>query len=128
MAQSSTIDNQKVFKSATQKFTSFIGAVENVSHTKHMEDIYTNMGRMFDAFTKGALTGQGANSEWILRTIHKSLDEKFLKIVQDNAAVDKIVDEIKKNQDSATPDSEMVSETTKQVVLNKLTPDNCNPQ
>ena len=81
MAQSSTIDNQKVFSSATQNFKSFIGAVENVSHTKHMEDIYANMGKLFDAFTKGALTEQGANSEWILRTIHKSLDEKFIKII-----------------------------------------------
>lgn len=81
MAQSSTIDNQKVFNSATKNFSSFVGGVENVSHTRHMEEIYANMGKLFDAFTKGALMGQGANSEWILRTIHKSLDDRFLDII-----------------------------------------------
>jgi hypothetical protein len=98
MAQSSTIDNQKVFYSATQNLKSFIGSVENVSNTRHMEDIYANMGKLFDAFTNGALMGQGANSEWILRTIHRSLDEKFLDIIQNDAAVDKIVEVIKQNQ------------------------------
>lgn len=55
MALSSTIDNQKVFNSATENFKSFVGNVENVSHTKHMEEIYANMTKLFDAFTGGTL-------------------------------------------------------------------------
>lgn len=63
------------------------------------------------------------------RTIYRSLDEKFLNIVKDSKTVDKISEVIKANQANLTPenvDSAMVSQTTKQVVLKTLTPDNCD--
>jgi hypothetical protein len=53
------------------------------------------MTKMFDAFTKGALLEQGANSEILLRTVYRSLSSDFLKVVQDTDAVDKIVEAIK---------------------------------
>ena len=46
-----------------------------------MELIYGNMTKLFDAFTKGALVGQGANSEILLRTVYRSLNDDFLKII-----------------------------------------------
>lgn len=42
--------------------------------------------------------------------------------------MDKIVDLIKENQKNAAQGSPMVSQTTKNVVLNKLNPQDCNPQ
>ena len=60
-----------------------MGAVENPSSSKNMETIYSNMEKLFDVFTQGVLTGQGANSEILLRTVYRSLSEDFLKIVQD---------------------------------------------
>ena len=83
MAQPNTQDTQKVFNSATENFKSFVGSVENVSNTKHMEEIYANMTKLFDAFTNGALLKQGANSETLLRTVYRSLNDDFLEIVQD---------------------------------------------
>lgn len=130
MAQSSTIDNQKVFNSATENFKSFVGNVENVSHTKHMEEIYANMTKLFDAFTGGTLLEQGANSETLLRTVYRSLDEDFLEIVQDTDAVDKLVEVIKSKQEGIEPDKvedAMVSETTKKVVTKTLNPETCDP-
>ena len=130
MAQSSTIDNQKVFNSATENFKSFVGNVENVSHTKHMEEIYANMTKLFDAFTGGILLEQGANSETLLRTVYRSLDEDFLEIVQDTDAVNKLVEVIKSKQEGIEPDkvdSAMVSETTKKVVTKTLNPETCDP-
>lgn len=130
MAQSSTIDNQKVFNSATENFKSFVGNVENVSHTKHMEEIYANMTKLFDAFTGGTLLEQGANSETLLRTVYRSLDEDFLEIVQDTDAVDKLVEVIKSKQAGIEPDKvddAMVSETTKKVVTKTLNPETCDP-
>lgn len=130
MAQSSTIDNQKVFNSATENFKSFVGNVENVSHTKHMEEIYANMTKLFDAFTGGTLLEQGANSETLLRTVYRSLDEDFLEIVQDTDAVNKLVEVIKSKQEGIEPDkvdSAMVSETTKKVVTKTLNPETCDP-
>ena len=130
MAQSSTIDNQKVFNSATENFKSFVGSVENVSHTKHMEEVYANMTKLFDAFTNGALLGQGANSELLLRTVYRSLNDYFLEIVQDTKAVDKLVEIIKSKQEGIEPekvDEALVSETTKKVVTKTLDPDTCDP-
>lgn len=130
MALSSTIDNQKVFNSATENFKSFVGNVENVSHTKHMEEIYANMTKLFDAFTGGTLLEQGANSETLLRTVYRSLDEDFLEIVQDTDAVNKLVEVIKSKQEGIEPDkvdSAMVSETTKKVVTKTLNPETCDP-
>ena len=130
MAQSSTIDNQKVFNSATENFKSFVGNVENVSHTKHMEEIYANMTKLFDAFTGGTLLEQGANSETLLRTVYRSLDEDFLEIVQDTDAVNKLVEVIKSKQEGIEPDKvddAMVSETTKKVVTKTLNPETCDP-
>lgn len=46
-----------------------------------MTEIYDNMTKLFDTFTQGALTEQGANSEIVLRTIYRSLSDDFLKIV-----------------------------------------------
>ena len=130
MAQPNTQDTQKVFNSATENFKSFVGSVENVSNTKHMEEIYANMTKLFDAFTKGALMGQGANSELLLRTVYRSLSEDFLQVVQDTQAVDKLIEVIKSKQDGIDlekVDDAMVSETTKKVVTKTLDPDNCNP-
>lgn len=118
-----------MFKSVLEKFNSFNGAVESVSSTKHMTEIYSNMTKLFEDFTRGALTGQGANSEIVLRTIYRSLSENFLKIVQNTDAVDKISEVIKKKQQSYTPEtvvSAPVSETTKKVVTKTLDPNNCD--
>lgn len=130
MAQPNTQDTQKVFNSATENFKSFVGSVENVSNTKHMQDIYANMTKLFDAFTNGALLEQGANSETLLRTVYRSLDEDFLEIVQDTEAVDKLIEVIKSKQEGIVPekvDEAMVSETTKKVVTKTLDPDTCDP-
>ena len=53
------------------------------------------MTKLFDTFTRGALTEQGANSEILLRTVYRSLSEDFLRIIQDTDAVDKIAELIK---------------------------------
>ena len=130
MAQPNTQDTQKVFHSATENFKSFVGSVENVSNTKHMEDIYANMTKLFDAFTNGALLEQGANSETLLRTVYRSLDEDFLEIVQDSKAVDKLIEVIKSKQEGIEPEKvadAMVSETTKKVVTKTLDPETCDP-
>lgn len=70
-----------------------------------MQDIYANMTKMFDAFTNGALTGQGANSEILLRTVYRSLNDDFLKIIQDSDAVEKIVEAIKSKQSAISPEN-----------------------
>ena len=130
MAQSSTIDNQKVFNSATENFKSFVGSVENVSHAKNMEEIYDNMTKLFDAFTNGSLLKQGANSETLLRTVYRSLNDDFLEIVQDTDAVDKLIEVIKSKQEGIEPDKvdeALVSETTKKVVTKTLDPETCDP-
>lgn len=130
MAQPNTQDTQKVFHSATENFKSFVGNVENVSNTKHMQDIYANMTKLFDAFTNGALLKQGANSETLLRTVYRSLNEDFLEIVQDSQAVDKLIEVIKSKQEGIEPENvseAMVSETTKKVVTKTLNPDTCDP-
>ena len=130
MAQPNTQDTQKVFHSATENFKSFVGNVENVSNTKHMQDIYANMTKLFDAFTNGALLKQGANSETLLRTVYRSLNEDFLEIVQDSQAVDKLIEVIKSKQEGIEPENvseAMVSETTKKVVTKTLDPDTCDP-
>lgn len=69
-----------------------MGAVDNPSSSKNMETIYSNMEKLFDAFTQGALKEQGANSSILLRTVYRSLSDDFLKIVQDTEAADKIVE------------------------------------
>lgn len=130
MAQPNTQDTQKVFNSATENFKSFVGSVENVSNTKHMQDIYANMTKLFDAFTNGALLEQGANSETLLRMVYRSLDEDFLEIVQDTEAVDKLIEVIKSKQEGIEPENvseAMVSETTKKVVTKTLDPETCDP-
>lgn len=130
MAQPNTQDTQKVFNSATENFKSFVGSVENVSNTKHMQDIYANMTKLFDAFTNGALMEQGANSETLLRMVYRSLDEDFLEIVQDTEAVDKLIEVIKSKQEGIEPENvseAMVSETTKKVVTKTLDPETCDP-
>ena len=130
MAQPNTQDTQKVFNSATENFKSFVGSVENVSNTKHMQDIYANMTKLFDAFTNGALLEQGANSETLLRTVYRSLDEDFLQVVQDTEAVDKLIEVIKSKQEGIEPEKveeAMVSETTKKVVTKTLDPETCDP-
>lgn len=119
MAEVKTQDNQKVFNSATAKFQSFLGAVENPSSSKNMELIYGNMEKLFETFTRGVLLEQGANSEILLRTVYRSLNEDFLKIIQDTKAVEKIAEVIKSKQDSIKPDevdTALVSETTKKVI------------
>lgn len=130
MPQPNTQDTQKVFNSATENFKSFVGSVENVSNTKHMQDIYANMTKLFDAFTNGALMEQGANSETLLRMVYRSLDEDFLEIVQDTEAVDKLIEVIKSKQEGIEPENvseAMVSETTKKVVTKTLDPETCDP-
>lgn len=130
MAQPNTQDTQKVFNSATENFKSFVGSVENVSNTKHMQDIYANMTKLFDAFTNGALMEQGANSETLLRMVYRSLDEDFLEIVQDTEAVDKLIEVIKSKQEGIEPENvseAMVSETTKKVLTKTLDPETCDP-
>ena len=87
--------------------------------SKNISLIYENMAKLFDAFTQGVLTEQGANSEILFRTIYRSLSEDFLKIIQDTDAVDKIIENIKEKQANITPenvDQALVSETTKKVV------------
>ena len=130
MAQPNTQDTQKVFNSATENFKSFVGSVENVSKTKSMEEIYANMTKLFDAFTNGALLKQGANSETLLRTVYRSLNDDFLEIVQDTDAVDKLIEVIKSKQEGIEPDKvdeALVSETTKKVVTKTLDPETCDP-
>ena len=129
MAQSSTQDNQKVFQSAIQGFKSFFGPVENPSSSKNMELIYGNMTKLFDTFTQGVLTGQGANSEILLRTVYRALNEDFLQIIQDTAATDKIVELLEQKQGNLTPetvDEALVSETTKKIITKTLDPNDCN--
>lgn len=95
-----------------------------------MQTIYDNMTMLFDVFTKGALMEQGANSEFLLRTIYRTLDEDFIKIVQNSDAASKIADVIKSKQDSLTADNvdnALVSETTKKVVTKTLDPNTCDP-
>ena len=113
MAQPNTQDTQKVFNSATENFKSFVGSVENVSKTKSMEEIYANMTKLFDAFTNGALLKQGANSETLLRTVYRSLNDDFLEI-QEGIEPDKV-------------DEALVSETTKKVVTKTLDLETCDP-
>jgi len=101
-----------------------------VSSSKNISEIYDNMTKLFDVFTQGALTGQGANSEILLRTVYRSLSDDFLKIIQDTDAVEKIVELIKSKQESIDPeqvDQAMVSETTKKVVTKTLDPYECDP-
>ena len=57
MREPSTQDIQKIFNSATDKFTSFVGGVEPVSQTEHMKKMYDNMTKLFDTFTNGVLVG-----------------------------------------------------------------------
>lgn len=95
-----------------------------------MELIYGNMAKLFDTFTQGALTGQGANSEILLRTVYRSLNDDFLKIIQDTDATDKIVELLKQKQESiaaADVDKAMVSETTKKVITKTLDPNDLDP-
>ena len=130
MVQSSTIDNQKVFNSATELLKPFSGNVDKVSNTTYMENIYTNMSKLFDAFTNGALLEQGANSETLLRTVYRSLNEDFLEIVKDSDAVNKIIEVMEGKRSAIEPDKveeALVSETTKKVVTKTLSPNNCNP-
>lgn len=132
MAETRTQDNQKVFNSATTKLQSFVNGVQNVSNTKNMEIVYNNMGKMFDAFTNGVLTQQGANSEILLRQVYRSLNDDFLKIIQNSKATDKIVELIKNKQDQVRSSDEAknspnVSQTTKNVVQNELTPVEFDP-
>ena len=126
MAETRTQDNQKVFNSATTKLQSFVNGVQNVSNTKNMEIVYNNMGKMFDAFTNGVLTQQGANSEILLRQVYRSLSDDFLKIIQNSKATDKIVELIKNKQDEVRSSDEAknspnITQTTKNVVQNELT-------
>ena len=132
MAETRTHDNQKVFNSATTKLQSFVNGVQNVSNTKNMEIVYNNMGKMFDAFTNGVLTQQGANSEILLRQVYRSLNDDFLKIIQSSKATDKIVELIKSKQDEVRSSDEAknspnVTQTTKNVVQNELTPVEFDP-
>ena len=130
MAQPKTQDNQKVFQSTLEKFSSFVGGVENVSSSKNMSEIYDNMTKLFDVFTRGALTAQGANSEILLRNVYRSLNDDFLKIIQDTDAVEKIAEVMKDKQESIKPeeaDKALVSETTKKVVKQTLDPNDCDP-
>ena len=132
MAETRTQDNQKVFNSATTKLQSFVNGVQNVSNTKNMEIVYNNMGKMFDAFTNGVLTQQGANSEILLRQVYRSLNDDFLKIIQSSKATDKIVELIKSKQDEVRSSDEAknspnVTQTTKNVVQNELTPVEFDP-
>lgn len=132
MAETRTQDNQKVFNSATTKLQSFVNGVQNVSNTKNMEIVYNNMGKMFDAFTNGVLTQQGANSEILLRQVYRSLSDDFLKIIQNSKATDKIVELIKNKQDEVRSSDEAknspnITQTTKNVVQNELTPVEFDP-
>lgn len=89
--------------------------------------IYDNMTKLFDVFTKGALLGQGSNSEILLRQVYRALNDDFINIVADSKAVDKIVELMKTRQDGLTPEnmnSAMVSNTTKKVVTKTLDPNN----
>ena len=107
-----------------------MGAVDNPSSSKNMETIYSNMAKLFDAFTQGALMEQGVNSEILLRTVYRSLSDDFLRIVQDTDAVDKIAEVIKGKQESIKPDEvdkAMVSETTKKVITKTLDPNDYDP-
>lgn len=93
-----------------------------------MSEIYENMAKLFETFTKGALLEQGANSELVLRTVYRSLNEDFLKIVQDTSAVDKLIEAIKEKQGQVeeNPETIYASNTTKEVASGKFDPDNCN--
>lgn len=95
-----------------------------------MQIIYDNMTMLFDVFTQGALMEQGANAEILMRTIYRTLNEDFLKIVQDTDAAKKIAQVLKEKQASLTPenvDKAMVSDTTKKVVTKSLDPNDCDP-
>ena len=83
MADTKTQDNQKVFHSTLANFQQFMGGMEksSSSSSKNMDAIYVNVAKMFDAFTKGILTTQGSNSEILLRTIYRSLNKDFIKII-----------------------------------------------
>ena len=76
------------------------------------------------------MLGEGANSEYIFRTIYRSLGEDFVKIFQNSEAVDKIVDVLKEKQSSIDPsqvDNALVSNTTKKVITKTLDPNDCDP-
>ena len=95
-----------------------------------MQLIYKNMTSLFEEFTHGVLTGQGANSEILLRQVYRGLNDDFLTLIQDGEAVKKIAQVIQEKQgavDPNNPDAANVSDTTKKVVLNTLTPTNCDP-
>jgi len=60
-----------------------------------MTELHDNMAKLFDTFTGGALTEQGANSEILLRRLCEGLDSGFMDIIQDSRAVDLIADAIR---------------------------------
>ena len=121
MALPTTNDSQKVSDSAVEKFRTFVGAVEKVSNTPHMNELYDNMTKLFDAFTNGALTMQGANSDQILRWVVEGLNKDFLKIVENSQATAKLVEAIKEKQASVSSgnvNNALASNTTKKVATN----------
>ena len=108
MAEINTQDNQKVFNSSLEKFKSFVGGGGKVSSSspssKNLDLIHDNIAKLFDAFTKGTLMGQGSNSELLMRTIYRSLSEDFLDIIKDSDSVEKIIESIKQRQDALSED------------------------
>ena len=122
MALPSTNDTQKVFQSALEKLKPFSGGVAKVSNTPHMTEIYENMAKLFETFTNGALSEQGANSTIVLNQICKSINQDFLNIVKDSDCVDKLVTALKKKQEQVgkNPEKTPASATTKKVATGDL--------
>lgn len=126
MAEPRTQDLQKVSNSATKNIVSYADAVQVPGLVnKNVELIYENMAKLFDVFTNGVLLGQAANSEILLRTIYRGLDDKFLDIVQNSDFTTKVAELMKEKMDGVPLDnaeSAPVSETTKKVVTQTLDP------
>ena len=100
-----------------------------------MTVIYNNLEKLFDEFTYGKLQEQGANSEYILRTVYRSLNDNFLQIIQDSGAVERIAAELKNRAGDSAPEQKeqpkqpepKKEEPEKKVVVQKLEPESTNP-
>ena len=103
--------------------------IPGASTSKNLSVFWDNLAKLFDAYTLGVLTENGANAGQILRAVHKSLGTEMVEIVSDSKATEKLVDEIKRRQAELNPETVAnapVSETTKKVVTKTLDPSDCD--
>ena len=121
MAEPSTIDQQKVFNSATEKFKNFVGGVDNVKSTENMNVVYENMAKLFESFTNKVLVTQGSDSQYVLNTVYKGLDENLVKLLTNEDAVKKLVEAMKGKMENKTyPSSSTAKPTDNNFTLNEV--------